>query len=192
MNQKGINFPETLKAGMTEKGEVIEVINGVLEGVIKLSKILVWFIEHGQPSIDIEDTYVSYLHQDDTDPMHYIHSTSIASPVYSVAYCSLAKASFYMEVDYNAENQTYPGQYINRAGMIVKSVRCSGAMHVKGKTEFEIPHTEGTTENPIACTSGTVTVEYGDCCAFARKAKLTFKLRGDTGYDETSWDSKVK
>jgi len=192
-NEKGIDLSASLKGVASANGEVSEVVEAVLEGLVYLSKILVWFIENGAPVVDIEDTYVSYLHQDDSNVMDYISSTDpIVSPTYSVAYCSLAKASFYLETYYNAKHQTLPGQYINRSGMIVKSVHCSGGMHVKGSTTYNVPTTVGSDENPIASTTGTVNVQYGDCCCFARVANLTFALSGDQGYLETSWDPNTK
>lgn len=192
-NEKGIDLSASLKGVASVDGEVSEVVEGVLEGLVYLSKILVFFIENGAPVVDIEDTYVSYLHQDDSNVMDYISSKDpIISPTYSVAYCSLAKASFYLETYYDAKHQTLPGQYINRSGMIVKSVHCSGGMHVEGSTTYDIPTTTGSDENPIASTTGTVTVKYGDCCCFARVANLTFALSGDQGYVETSWNPNTK
>jgi hypothetical protein len=191
-NQKGINFPATLKSGASTEGEIAEVVEAVFEGLVKLSKILVWFIEHGAPSVDIQDTYVSYLHQDDINPMNYIGSQTSTSPTYSVKYCTLATASFYLETEYNAVHKTLPGHFITRSGMIVKSVRCSGGMHVNGSTNFEIPTTTGTNDNPVSSTDGTVTVQYGDCCCFSRTATLTFTITGDKGYTETSWKPQVK
>jgi hypothetical protein len=158
VNQKGIDLAATLKNVTSTRGEVTEVVNAVLDGLVKLSKILIEFIENGAPVVDIEDTYVSYLHQDDPNVMNYISS---ADP-------------------------------IERCGMIVKSVRCSGGMHVEGSTKFDIPTTIGSNDNPIASTSGTVTLKYGDCCCFARVATLTFDLSGDQGYVETMWKPQAK
>lgn len=192
-NKKGIDLSASLKGVASVNGEVSEVVEAVLEGLVYLSKILVKFIENGAPVVNIEDTYVSYLHQDDSNVMDYISSSDpIVSPTYSVAYCTLAKASFYLETYYNAKHETLPGQYINRSGMIVKSVTCSGGMHVEGSTTYNVPTTIGTDDNPIASTTGSVTVKYGDCCCFARVANLTFALSGDQGYVETSWDSNTK
>lgn len=192
VNQKGINFPATLKSVTSTEGEIAEVVEAVFEGLVKLNKILVWFIENGAPSVDIQDTYVSYLHQDDTNPMDYVGSQTSTSPTYSVKYCTLATASFYLETEYNAVHKTLPGHFITRSGMIVQSVRCSGGMHVNGSTNFEIPTTTGSNDNPVSSTNGTVTVQYGDCCCFARTANLTFTITGDTGYTETSWKPQVK
>lgn len=192
-NEKGIDLGATLKGVASVNGEVLEVVEAVLEGGVKLSKILIKFIENGAAVVDIQDTYVSYLHQDDSNVMNYISSLDpIVSPTYSVAYCSLAKASFFLETYYDARHQTLPGQYINRSGMIVKSVYCSWGMHVEGSTTFNVPTTIGTDENPIASTTGSVTVKYGDCCCFARVANLTFALSGDQGYVETSWKPNTK
>lgn len=191
-NQKGINFPAILKSGASTDGVIADVVEAVFEGLVKLSKILVWFIEHGAASVDIDDTYVSYLHQDDINPMSYIGSQTSTSPTYSVKYCTLATASFYLETEYNAIHKTLPGHFITRSGMIVKSVRCSGGMHVNGSTSFEIPTTIGTNENPVASTNGTVTVDYGDMYCFARTATLTFTITGDKGYKEKTWIPQVK
>lgn len=191
-NQRGINFPATLKSGASTEGEIAEIVEAVFEGLVKLNKILVWFIEKGAPSVDIKDTYVSYLHQDDTNPMDYIGSQTSTSPTYSVKYCTLATASFYLETEYNAIHKTLPGKFITRSGMIVNSVKCSGGMHVNGSTNFEIPTTSGTNDNPVATTKGTVTVQYGDCCCFSRTANLTFTIAGDKGYTETTWKPQTK
>jgi hypothetical protein len=192
-DQKGIDLPAMLKQGATPTGVVTAVIKAVCKAVVYISKFIVWFIEHGAPVVDLEDSYTSYLHQDDPDPMDYISQKPYqTSPTYSVKYCTLATASFYVETYYSAIHQTLPGHYVNRSGMIVKSVHCSGGMHVKGKTEWGAPMTIGTNENPIAFSSNTVTIYYGDCCCFARTAVLTFDVSGDEGYKETSWDSNVK
>jgi hypothetical protein len=192
-NEKGIDLGATLKGVASVNGEVSEVVEAVMEGLVYLSKILIKFIENGAPVVNIEDTYVSYLHQDDSNVMDYISSADpIVSSTYSVAYCTLAKASFYIETYYDARHQTLPGQYINRSGMIVKSVTCSGGMHVEGSTTFNVPTTSGTDENPVASTTGSVTVKYGDCCCFARVANLTFALSGANGYLETSWNPNTK
>lgn len=192
VNKKGINFPATLKSGASTEGEIAEVIEAISEGLIYVSKIMVWFIQNGAPTVNIADTYVSYLHQDDMNPMNYVGSQKSYSPTYSVKYCTLATASFGMEIDYNATNPNHPGQFITRAGMIVQAVRCSGGMHVKGNTNFEIPSTTGSDANPIASTSGTVTINYGDCCCFARTANLSFTISGDKGYQETTWVPQTK
>jgi hypothetical protein len=192
-DQKGIDLPTLLKQGGSPRGVVTAVIKAVCKAVVYISKFIVWFIENGKAVVDLEDSYTSYLHQDDPDPMDYISQKPYqTSPTYSVKYCSLATASFYIETYYSAIHQTLPGHYVNRSGMIVKSVTCSGGMHVKGKTEWGAPVTIGTNEDPIASSSNTVTVNYGDCCCFARTAILTFDLSGDQGYKETSWDSNVK
>ena len=192
-NEKGINLAASIQQGNGDRGIVTAVIKAVCKAVVYISKFIVFFIEHGAPSVDLEDSYTSYLHQDDTDPMDYISGQPYqTSPTYSVKYCTLATASFYIETNYDAHHQTLPGQYINRCGMIVKSVKCSGGMHVEGYTEWGTPVTIGTNENPIATSSNTVIVNYGDCCCFSRHAKLTFDLTGNLGYDETSWDSNTK
>lgn len=194
-NKKGINFPAMLKSGASTEGEIAEVIEAVFEGLVKLNKILAWFIENGAPSVNIANTYVSYLHQDDSNAMNYVGSIKSYSPTYSVKYCTLATASFSIETDYNAVNAgpaSLPGHFITRAAMLVQSVRCSGGMHVNGSTTFEVPTTTGTNDNPIASTTGTVTVQYGDCCCFARTANLTFTMTGDQGYQETTWVPQVK
>ena len=192
VNKRGINFPATLKSGASTEGEIADVVEAISEGYVKVAKILVWFIQHGAPSVDLEDTYVSYVNKGDTIPMDYFGSQTSTSPTYSVKYCTLATASFYMETEYNAVHQTLPGHFITRAGMIVQSVRCSGGMHVDGSTSFEIPTTTGSDTNPIASVDGTVTLNYGDCCCFARTANLTFNLTGDKGYQETTWVPQTK
>lgn len=192
-NERGIDLAASIKQGNGDRGVVTAVIKAVCKAVVYISKFIVFFIEHGAPSVDLEDSYTSYLHQDATNPMDYISGKPYqVSPTYSVKYCTLATASFYIETYYDAHHQTLPGQYVNRCGMIVKSVHCSGGMHVEGYTEWGAPVTVGTDENPIATSSNTVIVNYGDCCCFSRHAKLTFNLSGNLGYDETSWDSNTK
>jgi hypothetical protein len=192
VNKKGINFPATLKSAALNEGTVSDVVEAVFEGLVYLTKILVWFIENGAPTVDLKDTYVSYLHQNDTNPMNYIGALTSVSPTYSVKYCTLATASFYLETKYNAIHKTLPGHFITRSGMIVTKIKCSSGMHVTGSTSFEIPITTGTDSNPTASTNGTVTVNYGDVCAFKRVANLIFTITGDKGYQETTWVPQVK
>ena len=188
-NQTGIDVATNLKSAKIAGILAAELI---LAGTVIASEAVVAFIEHNEPVIDFEGSYVSYLHPDDINPMHYANSKTMTSNDYSVKYCSLAKATFYMETVYNSGHQTIPGQYIARAGMIAKSVKVGWGMHVNAQTKFEAAQPYGTEENPIAKASGTVDIKYGECCAFSRKAKLKFTLSGDKGFEQDSWNAKVK
>ena len=153
------------------------------------------FISNGTPNPDFENEYASYLNDADTLVMDYYTGKTMVSPVYSVRYGTknhpLVKAEFYMETYYDAYHSTIPGQYINRVGMIVKSTVCSWGMHLDGSTDYGLPTYIGTEDNPIVTADGTTTVNYGDCCAVKRHGVLNFKVSGDVGYVQISWNSNT-
>jgi hypothetical protein len=192
VNQKGIDLAASLKKIGPER-QVVYVVAGVIFALKFVTKRLIKVIENGVTVVDIENDYVSYLHEDDINVMHYVADpTPSVSPTYSVAYCTLAKCSFYIETYYKGIHSTLPGWYIPRAGMIVQSVKCSLGMHVTGEITYDIGYTEGTNEEPVANSNGTVVIKYGDCCCFKRKGVLTYNVNGLTGYTQTTWDPNVK
>ena len=186
--QKGINLSATLQQAKSPQ-QVITVIALVFTGIKWFSTLTVAFITHGAPNPNLNDLYVSYLNNADSNVMNYIARKDTISPTYKVAYCTLATAEFYIETYYDAYHKTKAGQYINRSGMIVKSVRCSWGMHVDGDVDYPVGQYTGTETNPIAFADATVTVNYGDCCCNKRKATLKFNLSGDKGYTQSSWKS---
>ena len=182
-----INLENAMMNLSNSKQEVITVVALVFLGVKFLSSITVKLIDKGTPNPDLEDEYASYLNDNDTNVMYYTGAKDTVSPTYKVAYCSLATASFYVETYYDAHHPTLAGQYINRTGMIVKSVHCSWGMHVDGTTTYNVGQYSGTESNPIAYSTAKVVIHYGDCCCFARTGTLNFKISGDNGYEQTSW-----
>jgi hypothetical protein len=192
VNQQGIDLAASLKPGGPER-QVVYVVAGVIWGLKFVTKRILKVIEKGVTVVDIENDYVSYLHDDDLNVMHYVADpTPSVSPTYSVAYCSLAKCSFYISTYYKGIHSTLPGWYVPRSGMVVQSVKCSLGMHVTGEITYDIGYTEGTDDEPIANSNGTVVIKYGDCCCYARKGVLTYNVNGLTGYTQTTWDPDVK
>ena len=191
-NQQGIDLAASLKQGDPER-QVVYIVAGVIWGLKFVTKRILKVIEKGVTVVDIENDYVSYLNDGDLNVMHYIADpTPSVSPTYSVAYCSLAKCSFYISTYYKGVHSTLPGWYIPRSGMIVQSVKCSLGMHVTGEITYDIGYTAGTNDEPIANSNGTVVIKYGDCCCYARKGVLTYDVNGLTGYTQTTWDPDVK
>lgn len=96
-----------------------------------------------------------------------------------------------METYYKGKHSILPGTYVPRLGMIVESVKCSWGMHITGDIQYNVGFTDGTEENPVAYSDGSVFIGYGDCCCFKRVAELDYNVRGDTGYEESMWDIDV-
>lgn len=173
--------------------EVTKIIKGVIDGVVFVSKIIVGFIENAQPVVNIENQFTSYLHQDDTNVMNYIDPAYHKSNSYECTYGSsltpMAHAKFFIESYYNSRRAADDGRYISRIGMLVEAVSCTGGMHVEGETAFQPGDGRVENNNPIAIGKGEVVIKYGDCCCFARTARLQFEVDGKTGYKQTHWDS---
>ncbi len=191
--QSGIDLPLTLMRNATRG--VTSIIKGVFKAAEVLSKIIIFFVENGAPTVDLEDSYVSFLHADDLDYGNYLSGKSDSSARYEVRYGTkgtpLAKAVFFVETAYQTKHRTVLGTYIARLGMIVTEVRCSGMMHVDGYMEFHpLFENDGTEANPIAAAQGSITLNYGDCCCFSRHANLTFRVSGETGFMEKTWTPK--
>lgn len=192
----GVHIPATIcNSQVQTKAAVSSIIKGVLKGVELVSKVIIFFVENGAPSVSIEDTYINFLHKNDLNPNHYVDSKTSTSKKYEARYGNkktpLAQAVFYVEAEYDAKHKTLPGSYLVRVGMIVDKVKCSGLMHVDGKMDFTPPFENiGTEANPIASAVGNIWVDYGDCCCFSRHAYLSFRVSGNSGYKELTWDPK--
>lgn len=182
-----INLETAMLNLSNSKQEVITIVALVFTGIKLFSSLTVKLIDKGKPNPDLEDEYVSYLNDNDANVMYYTGAKDTISPTYKVAYCSLATASFYVETYYDAHHPTLAGRYINRSGMIVKSVHCSWGMHVNGTTTYEVGQFSGTESNPTAFSTAKVVINYGDCCCYARTGTLNFKISGDNGYEQISW-----
>lgn len=190
-DRSGINFPATL-ANNTTRGSISAIIKGVVKGIEFASKIIIFFVENGAPSVNIQNQYVQFLHVDDIDYTNYITGERDKSDKYEVRHGSkstpLAQAVFFVETYYKSKHRTFPGTYISRVGMIVEKVKCSGMMHVNGDMTFVGPYeNDGTDEDPVAAAAGTITLKYGDCCAFKRQGTLNFRVSGNTGFEQLSW-----
>jgi hypothetical protein len=191
-NLKGIDIGQSIKEEASAGQIGILIVAGVVWATKLLSKISIRLIENYGPVVDIENDFCSYLHDSDLVVTHYVADpTPEVSPTYSVKYCTLAQCSFYMETYYKGKHSTLPGTFVPRLGLIVESVKCSWGMHITGDIQYNIGYTDGTEENPIAYSDGSVFVGYGDCCCFKRVAELDYSVRGDTGYEEKMWDIDV-
>jgi hypothetical protein len=189
-NANGLNIASLLKQGkFPEQGVIVSL---VCMGINIAAKLTVYLITHNKSNPQLDDYYVSYLNHADSNLMNYIARKDTTSPTYKCYYCSLAGAEFYIETYYDAYHRYYPGQFVNRSGMIVKAVTCSGGMHVNGSTTYDPASYRGSESSPIPYGEGDVDINYGDCCCFKRHAHLDFNISGDNGYTEESWKPKTK
>jgi len=191
--EQGLDLESTLMQSTAPRQTVVCLI---ALGCKMFTSWLLRFIDHGAPIVNIDNSYASYLNDNDTLVMDYYTGETMNSPTYTVRYGTkltpLVEAKFYINTYYRAYHASIPGLYVNRVGMVVSSITCSGTMHLDGTTEFYQPEYEGSGENLVVKSGGTVTINYGDCCAVKRKGVLKFNVRGDSGYTQVSWDSNVK
>lgn len=190
-NAKGLSIAGLLKQGESPEG-IGAIVSLVCMGLNIAAKLTVKLISSNQPNPQLNDYYVSYLNHSDSNLMHYIARKDTVSPTYKCYYCSLAGAEFYIETYYDAYHSSYQGQFVNRSGMIVKSVTCSWGMHVNGTTTYDPASYRGTEVSPIPYGEADVDINYGDCCCYKRHAHLDFNISGDNGYKEESWKPKTK
>ena len=121
--EKGVNLSQMLKQGNAPE-QVAIIVTLVCKGIKWFTILTVHLISWGMPDPDLQDSYVSYLNDADSNVMNYISRKETVSPTYKVAYCTLATAEFYIETYYDAYHKTLAGKYVNRSGMVVKSVNC--------------------------------------------------------------------
>jgi hypothetical protein len=190
-NAKGLSIAGLLKQGESPQ-QVGIIVSLVCLGINIFSTLTVKMIDAGKPNPQLDDYYVSYLNYADSNSMHYIPRKDTISRTYKCSYSSLAGAEFYVETYYDSYHNTYPGQYVSRSGMIVKSVTCSWGMHVKGSTTYDPASYRGSQLSPIPYGEADVDINYGDCCCFKRHAHLDFNISGDKGYVEESWKASTK
>lgn len=189
---KGLDLERTL---MQMTGPRQTVVCLVALGCKVFTSWLLRFIENGAPIVNLENSYASYLNDADIQVMDYYTGQTMNSPVYTVRYGTennpLVEAKFYITTYYRAYHASIPGLYVNRVGMVVSSIHCSGTMHLNGSTGYNIPFYEGSGENLVVWSSATVNIDYGDCCCVNRTGVLFFHARADTGYKQVSWDPQV-
>jgi hypothetical protein len=191
--ERGIDLEHTLMQFQSPRQ--VNIVCLIALGCKVVTSWLLRFINNGAPIVNLENSYASYLNDADTLVMNYYTGQTMKSPVYTVRYGTknnpLVEAKFYINTYYRAYHASIPGLYVNRVGMVVSSIDCSGTMHLNGTTVYDKADYEGTGDNLVVKSTGTVTMEYGDCCAVKRKGVLKFNVRGDTGYTQTSWDPQV-
>lgn len=189
-NYAGIDIPGMIQTRMG----AVQIVKAVVDGVVLLSKLIVAFVENAKPVVDIESTYVSYLHQDDLDPLNYYGARRIRSKTYECRYGTeavpMAQCKFSIEAYINARHKQYKYAFIPRVGMMVERVRCTAGMHVEGKVAYSPGYTTYSPEGPVAYGEHDITIEYGDCLCFARTARLHYVINGLDGFRYTEWNSK--
>lgn len=204
LDSKGISFDDFLKDGdragisipimIQSRMGVIEIVKAVVDGVVLLSKLIVAFVENAQPVVDIESTYVSYLHEEDLDPLNYYGAQRIQSQTYECRYGTkdvpMAQCKFHVEAYIHAMHKQYKYAFIPRAGMIVERVRCTAGMHVEGSVAYSPGYTTYSPEGPVAYGDHDITIEYGDCLCFARTARLHYTINAVQGFEYMEWKSK--
>jgi hypothetical protein len=185
-----LNLPRIMAGKDSPKQEVLAAIALVFKGIKWFSKLTVYAIKKGIPDPDLSNSYASYLDNNDSLVMNYLYRKDTVSPVYKVAYCTLAGAEFYIETLYQGYHQApLGGQYVTRTGMYVKSITCSWGMRVDGQADFQPGTYTGTETEPIAIGDASVTINYGDCCCVKRTGTLQFEVSGDQGYKQVSWSA---
>jgi hypothetical protein len=191
--EKGLDLETTL--AQISSPRQVNIVCLIALGCKVLTSWLLRFINNGAPIVNLDNSYASYLNDDDTLVMDYYTGETMNSPVYTVRYGTknnpLVQAKFYINTYYQAYHASIPGLYVNRVGMVVSSIHCSGTMHLNGETKYNPADYEGTGDNLVVKSSGVVTIEYGDCCAVKRKGVLNFNVRGDSGYQQVSWDPQI-
>ncbi len=186
----GIDIPGMIQTRMG----VVGIVKAVVDGVVLLSKLIVAFVENAQPIVDIENTYVSYLHQDDLDPLNYYGAYRIQSKTYECRYGTkdvpMAQCKFSVEAYIHGEHKQYKYAFIPRVGMMVERVRCTAGMHVEGSVAYSPGYTTYSPEGPVAYGEHNITIEYGDCLCFARTARLNYTINAINGFEYIEWKSK--
>ncbi|WP_455620835.1 hypothetical protein [Parabacteroides sp.] len=184
-----VNIPQMMLRG---KG-VTEIIKTVVDGVVLLSKLIVAFVENAQPVVDIESTYASYLHESDLEPLNYYGPEMIHSQTYECRYGTkqtpMAQCKFYIEGYIKAKHKTLEGSFIPRIGMVVERVRATAGMHVEGTVTYSPGQSTYSPNGPVAYCQNEVTIKYGDCCCFARTARLKYSLNALWGFEDVEWDN---
>lgn len=179
----GADIPEMIRS----RAGVTGTIKAVVKGMVIVSKVIVAFIENAKPVVNIESTYASYLNEGDLDPLNYYGAVQVKSQKYECRYgtagAPLAQCIFYIEGYTQAKHKSISGHYIPRVGMLVERVRASGGMHVEGSVAYSPGGYTLAADGYIAayCTND-ITVEYGDCCCFARTARLSYWLDATQGF----------
>lgn len=173
------------------RGEVTEIVEGVVDGLVIASKIIVKIIENSEPVVNLSNQYASYLNANDKDAMNYINATQSQTPKYEFRYgakgAPMAQAKFIVEAYGNAKHAIYNGKYISRVGMIVSDVKCSAGMHVVGETYFYAGEKEQDSNGElIAVGPLEVVIRYGDCCCFAKIGRVKFDAKGNGSIVQTS------
>lgn len=204
LDEEGISFGDFLqKADMAgvdvarmvqSKVGVISIIKAVVDGAVLFSKLVVAFVEHAKPVVDIENTYVSYLHEEDLDPLNYYGARRIQSQTYECRYGTkqvpMAQCKFHVEAYIGASHKKYKYAFIPRVGMLVERVRATAGMHVEGKVEFSPGMTTYTPNGPVAYGDHNIVIEYGDVLCFARTARLSYTVHATQGFEYVEWKSK--
>lgn len=186
----GVNVAQMIQSRVG----VTSIIKAVVNGVVLFSKLVVAFVEHAKPVVNIENTYISYLHEEDLDPLNYYGARQINSQTYECRYGTkevpMAQCIFHAEAYIGARHKKYQYAFIPRVGMLVERVRASAGMHVEGKVEYSPGMTTYSPEGPVAYGDHSIVIEYGDALCFARKARLSYTVHGTQGFEYVEWKSK--
>ena len=136
--------------------------------------------------------FASFLCSEDTDLAHYSGGTTFRSRDYKLSYDAglwEAKCTYHVEGEYNDVNPNYPGKYIKKCNVISTYVHVKGPMFiVEGAASYSPGINVGTFEVPVPEMNDKVKVTYGDCCCFKKFSYLNYKINGETGYKEMTFD----
>ena len=138
------------------------------------------------------DSIISFVCGQDTDPSHYTCNDSIISRDYELKYDAglwEAKCTYHIETHYNAYTSACTGQFIYACSTIPTYCHVKGpGFVVDGTVTYSTGVNIGTPPNMVPSLNGQVKVKYGDCCCFRKWSVQNFKINGNDGYHEVSWD----
>jgi hypothetical protein len=184
--------PEQLLSDVRAKGPALSIVS-IFLGIPMIEITWCKFADNSGPVANAPSNYASFLCSSDTMLSHYSGGTAFRSGDYQLSYDAglwEAKCTYHIEGIYGATNPNYAGLYIPKCNTI------STYTHVKGP-DFIVQGNVGYSpavnssqswDNPIVEEDGSVQVEYGDCCCFRKFSNLNFKVDGNLGYTESSWD----
>jgi hypothetical protein len=136
--------------------------------------------------------FASFLCSEDTVLSHYGAGTTFRSRDYKLSYDAgilEAKCTYHVEGEFNNVNPNWPGKYIKKCNVISTYVHVKGSYFiVEGAASYSPGINVGTFEVPVPEMNDKVKVTYGDCCCFRKFSYLNYKINGETGYHETTFD----
>ncbi len=144
------------------------------------------------PTVNPPNYFASFLSSEDTVLAHYSGGQPFKSRDYKLSYDAglwEAKCTYHVEGEFNDVNPNCPGKYIKACKVISTYVHVKGPYYiVEGSASYSPGINVGTFQVPVPEMNDKVKVTYGDCCCFRKFSYLNYKINGETGYSETTFD----